>query len=115
MHKKASMPTHELNSDHITNADISEIILSFSKDDTKELHIRARKKIIDIDLSMIGYFFLFNEDKPDCSITLDLPYNTPVNDGDEDRRIEFKLKQWGTYGYILTGKNVFTLILGKEV
>lgn len=109
------MPVIWIEKDYISLNDIQQCVDIFreiitGKQIEKKIHLIAKTQIKGFDLQIVGYFILFINQVKDIELVIELPYNL-ADSGDE--QIEFQLKQAGTYAFIITGKSVFTLILGE--
>ena len=93
---------------YVSRAEINTAIEEFTKI-TKGaappiLEFYAKNKVENIDVLFAGYLLLFKTERPDLKIVLHFPNGI-------SQRAEFKLKQYGIYGYLLTGLSIFTLKL----
>jgi len=104
-----------IDADHVNQHHLEICIGVFEKLRTSEekiLCLEARQRMQEIDVPLIAYFILFKKELPDLQIELRLPYNS-LNEENAD--VEYKLKQYGTYAYLMAGKEVFQVVFGDEV
>lgn len=80
------------------------------QDSTKSIVISANTRIVGVDPLLISYFILFKKQIPELQITLDLPFNPNETDNDQ---LEYQLKQFGTYAYLMTGMEIFQVVFGR--
>jgi hypothetical protein len=90
--------------------DLFREILNGSSASEKKIEITAETKIVGVDPLLISYFILFKKQLPRIEIILNLPFN---NIDSEDDKLEYQLKQFGTYAYLTTGTEVFQIIFGN--
>lgn len=100
-----------LDADFTTKTDIIKCIIEFRKiqsgeNPEKKIVLTAKRAIKEIDISMIAYFILFVEEIDELEIILNLPFNEQGNG-----EFEKKLKQYGVFSYLMTGKGVFKVLL----
>lgn len=98
-----------LQSPYVTHRDIDQCITYFesikNSGKPETLRIVAQRSMDDIDLLLIGYFILFRQAKKDLEIHLVLPHNLP---SERTNSLRFKLLQFNTYAYMLTGQAAFS-------
>ena len=109
------MPIINIENTIISINDIQICIESFEKildgqDATKSIVIHANNRIEGIDPLLISYFILFKKQIPELQITLNLPLNPNEPDNDQ---LEYQLKQFGTYAYLMTGMEIFQIVFGS--
>lgn len=96
--------------EYTSKADIINCINEFRRiqneeNQNKKLIITAKKKITEIDISLIAYFILFVEVIEDLEIKINLPFNE-LGSGE----LETRLKQYGMLAYLMTGRGVFDIV-----
>jgi hypothetical protein len=108
------MQTIQLNDKFISLDDIQNCVNAFEKilsgeETEKTIVINANNRIEGVDLVLISYFILFKKQITELQIILNLPHN-PIEP--ENTQVEYQLKQFGTYAYIMTGMEVFQIVFG---
>jgi hypothetical protein len=97
---------------YISRLDIQKAIETFKKIQKGEappsLVLEARIQINNIDILLAGYLMLFTYQVPNLHIEIRFPSGISY-------RAQYKLKQYGLYGYLLTGKSIFTAILPNDI
>lgn len=104
-----------LKNSFVTNSDINACVTRFElimegKAEPK-ITLEASQIMNDIDIQLIGYFILFKEQNSKIIISLILEKNQESEDANS---LEYKLKQMGTYAYLMTRKNVFNVQYGAK-
>jgi hypothetical protein len=99
----------------ITNQDINACIDEFrdlKKNKAGTLQVKATLQMQDIDILLIGYFILFKQECSTIQIELHLPHNHPDSPVGS---LDFKLPQFATYAYLMTGETVFSVHFTNDI
>lgn len=109
------MQTVHIYNEFISVDDIQLCVVAFESilsgtESEKTIEITANIRIEGVDPLLISYFILFKKQIPELQIILNLPCN-PTDS--ENEKLEYQLKQFGTYAYLITGMDVFQIVFGS--
>ncbi|MDB5141658.1 MAG: hypothetical protein JWQ66_371 [Mucilaginibacter sp.] len=80
-------------------------------DGDRTIEIEASLEMKEFDIQFVAYLLLFKIEIPEIKIIIRLPFN---DKNLPDRELEYKLKQYGTYAYLLTGIGIFEIYFGAD-